>query len=109
MWGVPNSHKTPTNYFMKLVTDSNGKQKTIYEPVEPPKYDISAPIPLEAEKGSIIVLHGDFVHFSHANRSNLQRHAYTLHLVESRNHTWEADNWLQRKDMPFKFLYDHKL
>jgi phytanoyl-CoA hydroxylase len=101
MWGVPGSHKTPTDYFLKL--DKTGT-KTYYEPANAPQYDISNAVPLEVEKGSVVLLHGDFVHFSHPNTSSQQRHAYTLHLVESRNHTWEADNWLQRKTLPFNFL-----
>lgn len=102
MWGYPGSHKTPTDYFLKL--NSSGS-KTYYDPPQAPKYEeLSNPVPLEVEKGSVVLLHGDFVHFSHANTSALQRHAYTLHVVESRNHVWEADNWLQRKHVPFNFL-----
>jgi phytanoyl-CoA hydroxylase len=109
MYGVPGSHKNSTNYFMKLGKDANGKSKTFYEPSEKPTYDIKNNVPLEAEKGSVVLLHGDFVHYSYENKSPNQRHAYTIHLVESRNHTWEADNWLQRKDVPFKFLYDTEI
>ena len=79
-----------------------------YEPKESPKYDTTNAVPLEAKKGDIILLHGDFVHFSHDNTSNLQRHAYTLHIVESRNHQWEQDNWIVRRDIPFRFLNEHK-
>lgn len=106
LWGLPGSHKTPTDYFMKLKKDKEGKSKTYYEPATPPKYELKDPVPLEAEKGTVVLLHGDFVHFSYHNKSPQQRHAYTLHLVESRNHIWEHDNWLQRKDIPFNFLYD---
>jgi phytanoyl-CoA hydroxylase len=108
MWGYPGSHKKQTDYFMKLV-ENQGKRSTIYEPSNPPKYEeLKDPVPLEAEKGTVILLHGDFVHFSKSNTSNKQRHAYTLHIVESRNHQYEADNWLQRRENPFKFMYDVK-
>ncbi len=107
MWGVPGSHKTPTNYFFKRKIEE-GKEKLYYEPKESPKYDTTNAVPLEAKKGDIILLHGDFVHFSHDNTSNLQRHAYTLHIVESRNHQWEQDNWIVRRDIPFRFLNEHK-
>jgi phytanoyl-CoA hydroxylase len=105
MWGIPGSHKTQTNYFMKTKSDSNRKM-TVYFDGEKPIYDLTNAVPLEAEKGSVVLLHGDFVHFSHPNTSGLQRHAYTLHLVEGRNHVWESDNWLQRRHVPFNFLYE---
>jgi len=106
LWGVPGSHKTPTTYFMKIKKDSNGKTVVYYDPPEKPQYDLSNSVPLEAEKGTVVLLHGDFVHFSYPNTSGMQRHAYTIHLVEGRNHTWESDNWLQRKSIPFNFLYE---
>jgi len=106
MWGVPGSHKTNNNYFMKLEKDSSGTPNLHFGPDLKPKYDLTNAVPLEAEKGSVVLLHGDFVHFSHPNTSGSQRHAYTLHLVEGRNHTWESDNWIQRKSIPFNFLYD---
>lgn len=106
MWGIPGSHMTPTNYFLKLGKDERGNKKVFYDPPTPPEYDIDQSVPLEASKGSVIILHGDFVHFSNDNKSDQQRHAYTLHFVESRGHIWEADNWLQRRDLPFNFLYD---
>ena len=104
MWGVPGSHKTKTNYFMRL-RYNNGKKYTIFEPSEKPEYDINNAVPLDAEKGSVVLLHGDFVHFSHANVSDKQRHAYTLHLIETKDHTYAEDCWLQRKDIPFQYLY----
>jgi len=46
--------------------------------------------------------------FSFPNTSNVQRHAYTLHIVESKDAKWESDNWLMRDPkMPFKFLYEN--
>lgn len=110
MWGVPGSHKTPTNYFLKRGTNQKGEDYTYYEPNEPPKYSKEGAVPLEVEKGSVILLHGDFVHFSEDNTSNKQRHAYTLHLVESRNHKLEPYNWIKRtSEFPYNFLYDVKV
>lgn len=106
MWAVPGSHKTPTDYFLKLSKEQD-KITTIYEPNTPPKYNLEGAEALDAEQGSIVLLHGDLVHFSHANVSDKQRHAYTLHVVESRNHKWAEDNWIQRPNNPFRFLYHH--
>ena len=94
---------------MKLIKDPSGINKTIYSSDELPKYPNEGEQPIEAEKGTVVLLHGDFVHFSYANKSEKQRHAYTLHVVESRNHKWEEDNWIQRNDYPFKFLNENKV
>jgi phytanoyl-CoA hydroxylase len=107
MWGIPESHKNPTTCFFKRKVE-NGQETVYYDPPEKPIYNLENPVPMEAKKGDIILLHGDFVHFSKDNHSPLQRHAYTLHIVESRNHFWEEDNWIVRRDIPFRFLNEHK-
>lgn len=59
-------------------------------------------VPLEAPKGSLIVLHGRLPHGSAANRSDRSRQAYTLHLIDGAA-TYAADNWLQRgPDLPLR-------
>ncbi len=56
---------------------------------------------LDVPAGSLVVLHGALVHYSFANLSAQQRHAYTLHVIEGPEHAeWAKDNWLQR-DTPF--------
>jgi phytanoyl-CoA hydroxylase len=105
MWGVPGSHKTPTSRFFKAYTNENGKRSTYFEPAKQLEYDLTGSVPLDAEKGTVVLLHGDFVHYSFANTSNQQRHAYTIHLIETKDHVYEDDNWLQRFDIPFRQLY----
>ena len=110
MYGVPKSHLEPTTYFSKLYKDKDGKRQTRYNMSNPPDYDITNSKPLEAKKGSVIILHGDFVHYSSANKSDRCRHAYTLHVVErGGEYIWEEDNWLQRKDIPFKIINLNKI
>ena len=59
-------------------------------------------VPLEASKGTLILLHGHLPHLSRANKSAHSRHAYTLHVIDSGSH-YPADNWLQRApDMPLR-------
>ena len=53
-------------------------------------------IPLEVNKGSVIVLHGLLPHKSLANRSEKSRHAYTLHFIGGRSR-YAPENWLQTK------------
>ena len=52
-------------------------------------------VPLEARKGTLVVLHGLLPHASGPNRSAISRHAYTLHVIDG-NAAYPADNWLQR-------------
>jgi phytanoyl-CoA hydroxylase len=52
-------------------------------------------VPLEAKRGTLIVLHGLLPHLSGANLSPRSRHAYTLHVVDGAAR-YSPDNWLQR-------------
>ena len=59
-------------------------------------------VPLEASKGTLILLHGLLPHLSRTNRSAHSRHAYTLHVIDGRSQ-YPADNWLQRApEMPVR-------
>ena len=51
--------------------------------------------PLEVEAGTLVVFHGRLPHYSAPNRSDVSRHAYTLHVVDG-NARYAAGNWLQR-------------
>lgn len=56
--------------------------------------------------GSCVLIHGQVVHFSEANKSNKSRHAYTFHVIEGKNTKYSEDNWLQpSKEKPFLNLY----
>jgi phytanoyl-CoA hydroxylase len=61
----------------------------------------TAPVALEARRGSLVVLHGLLPHASAPNRSARPRHAYALHLIDGRAE-YAADNWLQRPDLPLR-------
>lgn len=59
-------------------------------------------MPLEAPKGSLILLDGLLPHCSFENKSARSRHAYTLHLIGA-HANYPADNWLQRsKEFPLR-------
>lgn len=104
LYGVPGSHKKPFDYFMKRTTNEKGQVMTTFTG-EKPDYDLNGSVSLEAKKGTVVVLHGDFVHYSKANSSDKERHAYTLHCVETHNSVWEKDNWLLRpENNPFTVI-----
>jgi phytanoyl-CoA hydroxylase len=89
MLGAPGSQKQGTLKFWNQGPD--GMVMT-----EGPEYNTENGEVLEAEAGTAILLHGDFVHWSGQNTSQKERHAYTLHVVETHETTWNAENWLQR-------------
>ena len=62
LWGVPGSHKNPTTYFMKQHKGEDGFYETTYNS-DKPKYDLTKGVPIEAKKGTVVLLHGDFVHY----------------------------------------------
>ena len=59
------------------------------------------PVALEVSRGALVVLHGLLPHASAANRSDRARHAYALHVIDGRA-VYDADNWLQRPDLPLR-------
>ena len=77
-----------------------------YDPPDPPSFDETRFIPLEAEAGTLIVLHGLLPHSSFANTSDRSRGAFTLHVVDG-TCKWSEDNWLHPDpDMPMRG-FDH--
>ena len=47
------------------------------------------------KKGTVIALHGDFVHFSGHNTSDISRPAYTMHFIDtSDGNRWSDRAWL---------------
>jgi phytanoyl-CoA hydroxylase len=74
----------------------------IVETLDDTPWDETSSVPLEADKGDLILLHGHLPHLSGANRSPRSRHAYTLHVIDGACRYLE-DNWLARgPDMPLK-------
>ncbi|KAE9000633.1 hypothetical protein PR003_g18886 [Phytophthora rubi] len=111
--GVPGSHLTvPVRQRLRRTTKEQQQQQNgglllenVPETVEP--FDVSKSQPLITNKGDLVLLHSSFVHFSEANRSPHSRHAYSIHVVESRDVAYPADNWLQTTgNVPFKPMYE---
>lgn len=95
MYAVPGSHKNGTQVFWER-KNSEMVYSNSYQ------YSTSNAICLEAKAGTVILLHGDLIHWSEQNRSEKSRHAYTLHIVEG-DYKWSDRNWLQRPSyFPFR-------
>ncbi|KAF6249728.1 hypothetical protein COO60DRAFT_1706389 [Scenedesmus sp. NREL 46B-D3] len=64
--------------------------------------------PIECTAGTLVLLHGENVHYSAENTSPVSRHSWALHVVESAApYVWAADNWAHRQpEKPWTPLYD---
>lgn len=91
LWAIPGGHHDGLK--RRFVRAPAGG--TRFEILDRSTWPLDALIPLEVEKGALIILHGLLPHMSLTNRSPRSRHAYTLHLIEGTSH-YPADNWLQR-------------
>lgn len=95
LWVAPGHHRTPVRE--RFRRDGEGTTMDLLDTTPWPLDDL---IPVEAAKGTLVVLHGTLPHRSAPNTSASSRHAYTLHLIDGQAH-YPADNWLRRRsDMP---------
>jgi phytanoyl-CoA hydroxylase len=90
LWAAPGHHHEPAR--TRLRRDGEG---TVMEVLDPSPWPVDDLVPLEAEKGTVVVLHGTLPHWSAPNTSDVSRHAYTLHLIDGLA-DYPADNWLRR-------------
>ena len=91
MWALPGSHALPARKRFHRLPDGGAG----FEVLDGRALPTTGMVPLEAPKGTCIVLHGLLVHGSGANRSPRSRQAYSLHVIDGTAH-YRADNWLQR-------------
>jgi phytanoyl-CoA hydroxylase len=98
LWAIPGGHKLGLkSRFMRA--DGGGTRFEVFDSSPWPE---EKAVPLEVEKGSVIVLHSLLPHLSRENRSAKSRHAYTLHVIDAQSE-YPATNWLQRSaELPLK-------
>lgn len=93
LWAVPGSHLDPPTHFFRALPD---RSKAVWDAgYDSKKLHALLPkgVPLEAPKGTLVVLHGNLVHYSQKNTSDKPREALTLHIAEGK-FPWRSDNWL---------------
>ena len=90
MWAERGGHRRPLR--QQFVRHGSGTRLVDLDAVPLPTEGL---VPLEAPKGTLVLLHGRLPHRSGANRSPRSRHAYALHLVDGRCR-YGSENWLQR-------------
>jgi phytanoyl-CoA hydroxylase len=95
MFAVPGSQKSGTQVFWERdgnVMNYSGNYQ----------YHTAGAVCIEAKPGTVVLLHGDLVHWSEQNLSDRSRHAYTLHCIDG-SYKWSEKNWIQRPDyFPFR-------
>ena len=105
LYGVPGSHKYGLSY--EWVRGQQGRMD--YVPTTTlPKHsleeykrrdDHSVYVPMEAKAGTLIVMHGHFLHKSDENKSEKSREAYTVHFVDPNDFDRER-NWIRKQFIP---------
>lgn len=99
MWGLPGGHRLGLKQRFRRSGAS-----VVFDEIDP--RPLPRPpegyVPLEAPKGTLIMLDGLLPHWSAANRSARSRVAYSLHVIDGAAH-YPADNWLRRSpDLPLR-------
>jgi len=98
MWAQPGGHTEPPRKRFHRAPGGS----TAFELLDDRELPQGGMVPLEAPKGTCIVLHGLLPHYSGANRSARSRQAYTVHVIDGRA-SYRRDNWLQRgPDLPLR-------
>ncbi|XP_069742997.1 phytanoyl-CoA dioxygenase domain-containing protein 1 isoform X2 [Narcine bancroftii] len=104
LWFIPGSHKAGIS--RRMLRAPKGEYPLLKFIGQEHNYSddefISAPV----KKGGLILIHGEVVHKSGSNTSDQSRHAYTFHIMESKDTKWSEENWLQpTPELPFPLLY----
>ena len=98
LWAIPGGHKDGLK--SRFVRAESGG--TRFDILDERGWQHERLVPLEVQKGALIVLDGLLPHMSHPNRSDRSRHAYTLHVIDG-DSCYPNDNWLQRSHaMPLR-------
>ncbi|MDG2027821.1 MAG: phytanoyl-CoA dioxygenase family protein [Acidimicrobiales bacterium] len=97
LWVAPGHHRDPVR--TRFRREGNGTTMDVLDTAPWPTDEL---VPIEATKGTMVVLHGSLPHWSAPNTSDMSRHAYTLHVIDGAA-DYPVDNWLHRaSDMPLR-------
>uniref|UniRef100_A0A0N5C917 Phytanoyl-CoA dioxygenase n=1 Tax=Strongyloides papillosus TaxID=174720 RepID=A0A0N5C917_STREA len=87
---------------------SDPEQKLIHVGKKP-EFDKECFTYAPVKKGSLILIHGDVVHKSKPNKSEISRNVYAFHVVDrNRDLEWPKTNWIQETDdYKFSSIYEN--
>ncbi|CAH0547789.1 unnamed protein product [Brassicogethes aeneus] len=106
LWFARGSHKGGVHRRYIRNHDKKSDQLLVYT-TPSPYYQKSSFLAAPVPKGSLVLIHGQVVHHSEPNKSQKSRHAYTFHIIETKNTKYSENNWLQPKNKPFAKLYEN--
>ena len=96
LWALPGGHSIPVK--SRFVRTANNAGTEMISLDDTP-YPEDGWVPLEADAGTLIALHGSLPHRSAPNKSSDPRLAFSLHCIEA-SANYPDDNWLRRTDFP---------
>ncbi|XP_066157081.1 phytanoyl-CoA dioxygenase domain-containing protein 1-like [Euwallacea fornicatus] len=94
LWFSKGSHRSGTHRRYIRNPDKAADELLVYT-APAPFYQKSSFSAVPVPKGTLILIHGQVVHFSEPNKSDKSRHAYTFHVVEQKGTQYSDENWLQ--------------
>jgi phytanoyl-CoA hydroxylase len=101
MYFIPGGHRLP----LKQRNYRVGEFETMTEVLDDEPWPEHLKLPAEAAAGTLVIFNGRAPHLSGPNKSEVSRHAYTLHVIDRSCH-YPANNWLQRRpDLPLRGFF----
>jgi phytanoyl-CoA hydroxylase len=91
LWALPGGHRLGLKKRFVRIGSGVG-----FEVLDSGLWPGQGLVPLEAPRGTLVLLHGRLPHQSGPNRSPRSRHAYSVHIIDG-TASYPADNWLQRE------------
>ncbi len=79
LWALPGGHRIPVKCRSRL---NEAGTATVMDVLDPVPYPTEGLVPLEAPRGTLVLLDGALPHLSGPNRSDKPRHAYTIHAID---------------------------
>lgn len=98
LWALPGGHRILVKSRSRL---NESRTATMTDIFNSTPYPTDGLVPLEAARGTLVLLNGSLPHLSGPNTSEKPRHAYTVHVIDG-TANYPADNWLQRPHLPMR-------
>jgi len=95
LWMQPGQHRSPLREIYQV--DWEKREGLLTERDKTP-WAVGKAVAIEAPAGSLVLFHDHMPHYSSINTSDRSRHAFTMHVADSRA-CWSDQNWLQRPEL----------
>ena len=102
LWALPGGHRIPVKTRNRLTPDRKSTYNEIFDSTP---YPTDGLVPLEAARGTLVLLNGTLPHRSGPNTSDKPRHAYTIHAIDA-TANYPSDNWLQRNSLQMSGFFN---